>query len=135
MPRASSASPFMFMSRGLTSSYPASGGSNGMRTVRDSPLPLSWYVKSMPYTSPSATQHSNLARGTCTGRTVGGDGKGGGQRTLVSMPFIFALETCAVILPQYRTYETSVSGWLDMYMHRKPDLSATGSAPMLSADS
>ena len=28
----------------------------------------------------------------------------------MSMPFIFALETCAVILPQYRTYETSVSG-------------------------
>ena len=43
------ASPFMFMRRGLTSSYPESGGSNGTRTVRDSPLPFSWYVMSIPY--------------------------------------------------------------------------------------
>lgn len=47
---------------------------------------------------------------------------------MVSIAVIFAVETAAATLPQYLTYDTSVSGWFDMYMHRKPDFSATGSA-------
>lgn len=48
--------------------------------------------------------------------------------TFVLIDFIFALETSSVTLPQCLTYATSVSGWFDMYMHKKPDLEATGSA-------
>ena len=47
--------------------------------------------------------------------------------TLVSMAVIFALATFSLTFPKCFTYATSVSGWLDMYMHRKVDLSATGS--------
>ncbi len=50
-----------------------------------------------------------------------------GSRTLVSIAVIFALDTFSLTLPKCFTYATSVSGWFDMYMQRKVDLSATGS--------
>ena len=47
---------------------------------------------------------------------------------MLSIDIMFALDTCSLICPKYRTYATSVSGWLDMYMHRNEDLAATGSS-------
>ena len=47
---------------------------------------------------------------------------------MLSIDVMFALDACSFICPKYRTYATSVSGWLDMYMHRKEDLAATGSS-------
>ena len=49
------------------------------------------------------------------------------EHTLVSMAVICALATLSLTLPQYRTYDTSVSGWFDIYMHRNVDFAATGS--------
>jgi hypothetical protein len=49
-------------------------------------------------------------------------------RTLELIEVICAWVTVCFDLPQCFAYRTSVSGWLDMYMHRKVDFSATGSA-------
>jgi hypothetical protein len=40
---------------------------------------------------------------------------------------ISAVSTLPSTFPKYLTYATKVSGWFFMYMHRKPDLEATGS--------
>lgn len=52
IPRASSASTFICSSRPLTSSYPASGGSNGTRISFLLPRDFVVYVRLMPYQPP-----------------------------------------------------------------------------------
>lgn len=47
--------------------------------------------------------------------------------TLESIAVISALEIGSVTFPYHFAYATRVSGWLDMYIRRNPDLSATGS--------
>jgi len=47
-------------------------------------------------------------------------------RTLESM----ADDTFPSTLPKCLAWATSMSGWRDMYVQKKPDLSATGSAMM-----
>jgi hypothetical protein len=49
------------------------------------------------------------------------------DRTLVSIADISALEITSFTLPNHFAYATRVSGWLDMYMRRNVDFSATGS--------
>lgn len=53
------------------------------------------------------------------------------EHTLVSIAVIWAETICALTFPQCFAYDTRVSGWLDMYMHRKVDFAATGSVDIL----
>jgi hypothetical protein len=48
--------------------------------------------------------------------------------TCESTAVISALVMFPVTLAYHFAYETRVSGWLDMYMRKNPDLAATGSA-------
>jgi len=50
------------------------------------------------------------------------------ERTLVSIAVISALVMTSLTFPNHFAYATNVSGWFDMYIFRKPDFSATGSA-------
>jgi len=54
--------------------------------------------------------------------------------TWESIEVISALVMVSVTLPYHFAYETSVSGWLDMYMRRNPDLAAMGSGFVAMAE-
>lgn len=54
-------------------------------------------------------------------------------RTFELIESILADDTLPSTFPKCLTYATSVSGWVDMYVQRKPDLSATGSAAIVNS--
>jgi len=53
---------------------------------------------------------------------------------LESISVISALEIGSLTFPYHFAYATRVSGWLDMYIRRNPDLSATGSDMVYSIE-